>query len=167
MASYLNSAHTTITPLNHHFAALSALTLVQLCEFDETRGAAEKGIEDIVQALGARRGLMSREDSTGWDSAIRDLVTRKTGPLGSITGERLGGSLSAIAGLQHLADVASNRRAETPTNAGAELSIFTQVPTSPDSAARVQSEGSGGFDPTLVTRYGYLAALVNDVQNSK
>lgn len=167
MASILNSAHTTITPLNHHFAALSALTLVQLCEFDETRSTAERGIEDIVQALGTRRGLMSREDSTGWDSAIRDLVMRRTGQVDSLTGERLMGSLSAIAGLQHLADVASNRRAETPTNAGVDTSAFAQLPTSPESAAKQQLEASlapGTFDPTLLTRYGYLAALVQDMQ---
>lgn len=167
MASILNSVHTTITPLNHHFAALSAHTLMQLCNVEETRVAAEKGVEDIVQALNARRGLMSREDSTGWDSAIRDLVNRKGPPVGSLLGERGG---AGIAPLQHLADVASHRRAETPTGAGAEGEGLGQVPISPDSAAKQQSEGSTTgipFDPSTLTRYGYLAALVQETHGTR
>jgi len=160
MASILNSAHTTITPLNHHFAALAALTLMELCAFDETRSAAEKGIEDIIQALNTRRGLMSREDSTGWDSGIRELVMRRNGVADGLTN-----GIAPIAGLQHLADVASNRRAGTPTTGGADDSAFAQTHTSPEAAAKQQSEGSvagGSFDPTALTRYGYLAALVQD-----
>ncbi|KAB8345906.1 hypothetical protein FH972_022961 [Carpinus fangiana] len=111
MASILNSMHTTITPLNHHFAALAAMTLVELSEFDETRTAAETAIRDIVEALGARRGLMSREDSTGWDSAIRELVVRKRGA-------RTGDDAPPGSGLLHLADAATggDRKAWDPSN---------------------------------------------------
>jgi len=77
MANILNSAHTTITPLNHHFAALAAMTLCELHEFEETRSKAEDGINDIVEALGSHRGLMSKENGTGWDSAISQLVKGK------------------------------------------------------------------------------------------
>ena len=77
MANILNSAHTMITPLNHHFAALAAMTLCELHEFEETRGKADDGIKDIVEALGSHRGLMSKENGTGWDSAISQLVKGK------------------------------------------------------------------------------------------
>lgn len=77
MANILNSAHTAITPLNHHFAALAAMTLCELVEFEETRSKAEDGLNDMVEALGSHRGLMSKENGTGWDSAISQLVKGK------------------------------------------------------------------------------------------
>lgn len=140
MASILNSMHTTITPLNHHFAALAAMTLVELCEFEETRASAEKAIRDIVEALGMRRGLMSREDSAGWDSAIRELVTRKRS-------SRTGGDDAARpgSGLQHLADAA-----------------VSSGPGGGESASAKDKESKKEWDPSTTTRTGYLAALVSD-----
>jgi len=79
MANILNSAHTMITPLNHHFAALAAMTLCELHEFEETRSRADDGIKDMVEALGSNRGLMSKENGTGWDSAISQLLKDKFG----------------------------------------------------------------------------------------
>jgi len=79
MANILNSAHTMITPLNHHFAALAAMTLCELHEFEETRARAGDGIKDMMEALGSNRGLMSKENGTGWDSAISQLLKDKFG----------------------------------------------------------------------------------------
>lgn len=81
MANILNSAHTMITPLNHHFAALAAMTLCELHEFEETRTRADDGIKDLMEALGSNRGLMSKENGTGWDSAISQLLKDKFGQL--------------------------------------------------------------------------------------
>src|SRR5579862_5996614 len=51
LASILNSPNTPITPLNHHFAALAALTLVELADIPETKEGAWKGIQDLHEAL--------------------------------------------------------------------------------------------------------------------
>lgn len=146
MANILNSSYTTITPLNHHFAALAALTLCELADLEETRQGATKGIEYIVEALGSKRGFSLREDSAGWDSAIRELVTRRRaqGTAAAATDRRIG---ETTAGLQHLADAAI----------GGDRGVSGIL------AAVDPPEGSAAaFDPTVMTRYGYLAALVQE-----
>lgn len=135
MASILNSSHTMITPLNHHFAALAAMTLCELCEFEETRKGAEEGIREIAEALGSHRGLMSKENGTGWDSAIRELVTGKIrhGP---------------VAGVAALLNGPVVEHEEGGSAQGLQ--------------SRVIDGKVSPYDHTVVVRYGYLAALVNE-----
>ncbi|KZF21047.1 hypothetical protein L228DRAFT_248804 [Xylona heveae TC161] len=218
MAAILNSNTTTITPLNHHFAALATLTLVQLADIPETSRGAWKGIEDLHEALDKRRGFSAREDSTGWDSAIRDLILKKKHQ------KQTGGSgpLANHAGLQHLADLAvsgtgtgsaaaeRNTGASSATNNGGGVGLgltgegssgaVTNNGTTTTNAAAPPLPSGGGpasttgsttstgtpalatrgketrastssngsvildapFDPTRLTRYGYLTALVQD-----
>lgn len=155
----LNSPQTISSPLNHHFAALSALTLVELCEFEETRPAAERGIEDVVQALSPKRGLMSREDGTGWDSAIRELVTRKK--TRATTPEPVR-AIKQLA-LQQLADAAigDNRRVpESPgTNAASGGTGVEGMTAGAANKSPQDTLGSATFDATHLARFGYLAAL--------
>jgi hypothetical protein len=136
VASLLDSPSTPITPLNHHFAALAGLTLVELVDLPETKDGAWAGIDALLEALEKRRGIAVDERSIGWDSAIRDLVLKKKQHQGQ------GGPSSSTSqgGLQHLADLAT----------GATGSVS-------------QSEGApqaSDFDFTVLTRYGYLTALV-------
>lgn len=114
VATVLNSRLTPVTPLNHHFAALAAMTLCELCDVPKTRQEALKGLEQMIECLGSGVGLAGRQESEGWDGAIRELVVKKK--------ERM-----QHGGLDGLADAA----------------------VGVDEA----------FDPTMLTRYGYLTAL--------
>lgn len=116
VATVLNSRMTPVTPLNHHFGALAAMTLCELCDVPKTRAEALRGLDQLSEALGEGRGLAGKTDSDGWDGAVRELVNRKR--------ERMA---QGAGGLETLAEAAG-------------------------------SEGQG-FDPTGLTRYGYLSAL--------
>lgn len=94
VATVLNSRMTPVTPLNHHFGALAAITLCELCDVPKTRVEALRGLDQLVEALGEGRGLAGKRESEGWDGACRELVTRKR--------ERMVGQ--GAAGLEALAD---------------------------------------------------------------
>lgn len=181
MTSILNSSHTMITPLNHHFAALAAMTLAELNDFEETRPKAQDGIQDLVEALAGHRGLMGKEGSTGWDGAIRELVTKhgRTGDASiSANGERDRGLGAGLVGLQHLADAAATGKRPPPQQQQQQMSSHAgqDVYLGPGFAA-LQDGSVGGsgtpsttaqapYDPTVVIRYGYLAALVNNEESA-
>ena len=113
VATVLNSPHTPVTPLNHHFGALASMTLCELCDVSKTRAEALKGLDAMIEALGQGRGLAGKNESPGWDGAIRELVVKKREAM------RANGDESNVDG----------------------------------------DDGKGNFDPTMLTRYGYLAAL--------
>ncbi|CAD0115362.1 unnamed protein product [Aureobasidium uvarum] len=149
VATVLNQRQTPITPLNHHFAALAAMTLCELVDIEKTRSEAIRGLEQISEALGFGRGLAGHEKSTGWDSAIRDLIVQKRNKLQSI----LGGIEQLPPGLQHLAHAHAGEGGNgtlTPSSAQGNVA-----------ATSVAGENGrpGKFDPTMLTRYGYLTAL--------
>lgn len=141
VATVLNQRQTPITPLNHHFGALSAMTLCELVEIPKTASDAAKGLDQLAEALGLGRGLAGHtSDSTGWDSAIRELVVAKRA------------KIQAAAG-------AANAEASGLDGHGGQLQTLVDA-----EASRV--DGLGGshapskkFDPTWVTKYGYLTAL--------
>lgn len=118
VATVLNSRATPLTPLNHHFAALSAMTLCELASIRKTRDQAVRGLQELRSCLGGGRGLAGFEGSEGWDGAVRDLVVQKLDRIEQSIESDLGtGSL-------HGADADDAR-----------------------------------YDPTTLTRYGYLTAL--------
>ena len=123
VATVLNSRMTPVTPLNHHFGALAAMTLCELCDVTRTRDQALRGLEQLVEALGEGRGLAGKVESEGWDGAIRELAVMKLERIRSGVGGAPG------SGLEALAEAAGG------------------------------GEGEKEFDPTLLTRYGYLTAL--------
>jgi hypothetical protein len=132
VATVLNSRLTPVTPLNHHFGALAAMTLCELCDVPTTRAEALRGLDQMVECLGEGRGLAGKQESEGWDGAIRELVQKKK--------ERMLAQGDAD-GLQGLADAAVGE-----AHAG---------------------NGSVNFDPTMLTRYGYLTALGQGIFRSK
>ncbi|CAD0014981.1 unnamed protein product [Aureobasidium pullulans] len=148
VATVLNQRQTPITPLNHHFAALAAMTLCELVDIEKTRSEAIRGLEQISEALGFGRGLAGHEKSTGWDSAIRDLIVQKRNKLQLI----LGGIEQLPRGLQHLAHASAGEGNGTLTPSSAQGNV---------AATSVAGENGrpGKFDPTMLTRYGYLTAL--------
>jgi len=140
VATVLNQRQTPITPLNHHFGALSAMTLCELVEIPKTASDAAKGLDQLAEALGLGRGLAGHtSDSTGWDSAIRELVVAKRA------------KIQAAAG-------ATNAQASGLNGHGDQLQTLVDAEAS-------RADGSGTsqpakkFDPTWVTKYGYLTAL--------
>ena len=122
VATVLNSRMTPVTPLNHHFGALAAMTLCELVDVPRTRDLALQGLEQLVEALGEGRGLAGKRESEGWDGAIRELAVMKL--------ERV-----RQGGLEALAEAAGG------------------------GVGGGGGEGEREFDPTLLTRYGYLTAL--------
>jgi hypothetical protein len=120
VATVLNSRLTPVTPLNHHFGALAAMTLCELCDVARTRDQALHGLDQMIDALGEGRGLAGKSESEGWDGAIRELALHKRERM------RTGGG-----GLDALADAAQGE-------AGAE---------------------GEEYNPTTLTRYGYLTWL--------
>lgn len=143
VATVLNQRQTPITPLNHHFAALSAMTLCELVDIDKTRAEASRGIEQLAEALGLGRGLAGHpEYSSGWDSAIRDLILAKKARLQTAAVDGQHGGYSNVDG----GGVASGTATPVEGNVAA-------------TAAGVENGRSIKFDPTMLTRYGYLTAL--------
>jgi hypothetical protein len=171
MATLLASRATTITPLNHHFAVLAALTLVELADFPDTREGAWRGIDALHEALDKGHGFSGREDSTGWDSAIRDLVLKKKQQL------QAGGSGPLVGdsrGLQHLADLAvgvsdgENRDREGGTQdqerpEGTTATLTATTTTGGAEETQTQQRQVEEWDPMRVTREGYLTVLVGGV----
>jgi hypothetical protein len=135
VATVLNSRLTPVTPLNHHFGALAAMTLCELCDVPATRAEALRGLDQMVECLGEGRGLAGKQESEGWDGAIRELVQKKK--------ERMLAQGDAD-GLQGLADAAVG-----------------------EAHAHAARNGSVDFDPTMLTRYGYLTALGQGIFRSK
>ncbi|KAI9676738.1 MAG: Glucose-responsive transcription factor [Trizodia sp. TS-e1964] len=171
MASILNSPNTPITPLSHHFAALAALTLVELSEIPETKDEAWKGIQVLSDALDKRRSLSSRQESMGWDTAVRELIYKKrlqvkasaaaaaaiaSGVSSATSGGGSGGSTNVNTGLQHLADLAVGER---DTNNNASVPAAESASSAP---LAIVERTSAVYDPSALTRFGYLTMLVQD-----
>lgn len=134
VATVLNQRQTPLTPLNHHFGALSAMTLCELVDVPRTRQDAIKGLEQLIEALGVGRGLAGHpEISTGWDEAVRDLVKTKQAKIANDSNGANG-------------------------NAG-DGQIMSRTEGNVAATAPVERGGAGKFDPSLLTMYGYLTAL--------
>ena len=85
IAAVLNSPATPVTPLNHHFGALCAMTLCELYDAPGTsRPEICAGLRHLSSALGQGRGLAGKKDSEGWDGAIRELVVGKLERMGGL-----------------------------------------------------------------------------------
>jgi hypothetical protein len=91
VATVLNSRLTPVTPLNHHFGALAAMTLCELCDVPKTRGEALKGLQQMAESLDEGRGLAGKSGSEGWDGAVRELVGKKRGKVLTEGGSSAGG----------------------------------------------------------------------------
>ena len=93
------------------------LFLCELCDVPKTRAEAIKGLDHMAECLGEGRGLAGKEESEGWDGAVRDMVKKKLVKMQTIRD-----------GLQSPAEAAASGERDN-------------------------------FDPTRLTRYGYLTWL--------
>lgn len=122
-----------LSPLNHHFFCLTALSLVELVRVEKTR-------EEATFPL--RQLLDSNLAPSTWDAVIRDHISEHIRPSTA--------QATANQSLQHLADLATATEIDA---AKLEKSLdLTSLRTS-DNYSDV------GFDPRKLTQAGYLNAL--------
>lgn len=157
VATVLNQRQTPITPLNHHFAALSTMTLCELVDIDKTRSEAIRGLEQISEALGLGRGLAGHEHSSGWDSAIRQLILQKKAKLAQVLGAD-----ALPPGLQSLSSAGHQ-----PSSADGSEDVSSNDGNVSATSVVGENGKRGKFDPTMLTRYGYLTALGQGMFNVK
>jgi hypothetical protein len=90
------------SPLTYYSTTLTALTLNELREYDDTRPEAESGLKSLLE---------SRIAPSSWDTAVREFIANKkaqpAGTLPSSSTTESKHSLTASQGLQHLAELAT------------------------------------------------------------
>jgi hypothetical protein len=96
-----------ISPLTSHCTMISALALLELTEYDNTKDEAEKGLTALLDNAIA---------PSSWDAAIRDMIARRkkqisgvVAPVAKLTTAESEQAAVAAQGLQHLADLATSR----------------------------------------------------------
>ncbi|KAI9723845.1 MAG: Glucose-responsive transcription factor [Chrysothrix sp. TS-e1954] len=147
IAKMLASRNIGYNPLNHHCAALAAITLAELLSFEETRQEAEQNLDLILETL------TKAENDTSWDSIIREFVVARRTHSSKNRTDR-----TEAVGLQHLADAAT-------ISGEAAAGIDKKASEGGNPRAAGMSLAETGFDSAFVTRYGYLAALTKDPHN--
>jgi hypothetical protein len=125
-----------LSPLNHHFMCLTALTLLELQKVDIHREEATSLLRELLDS--------SVAPST-WDVPVRDRIAEQIRPG---TSHAMGATASQS--LQHLADLAT----------ATELDAAKQEKSSEAGTLRTSDNYEDvGFDPRTLTRVGYLNAL--------
>lgn len=122
-----------LSPLNHHFFCLTALSLVELTRVEKTR-------EEATFLL--RQLLESNLAPSTWDAVIRDHISEHIRPSTAQD--------TANQSLQHLADLAT--ATEIDASKLERSSNLISLRTS-DNYSDV------GFDPRKLTQAGYLNVL--------
>ena len=144
LVTILNTTSIPSTPLNHHFAALAALTLVELADASETRDEARTSLQNLTEALDRRSS--PSDETTSWDDVMRGMIRKRKQSSSKTTSGTASGSKSADQGsLQHLADLAVRGEQRSSTSPPQTATEKTQVP-----------------EHTALTRSGYLTVLARD-----
>ncbi|KAI2780375.1 hypothetical protein F4815DRAFT_470015 [Daldinia loculata] len=122
-----------LTPLNHHFFCLVALSLLELAKVEKTRDEATSLLRQLLD---------SNLAPSTWDAVIRDRISEHIRPSTAQD--------AANQSLQHLADLATATESEAPK----------QEKSSDLASLRTNDNYSDiGFDPRILTRGGYLNVL--------
>ena len=111
-----------ITPLAHHFVGLSAATLINLMDVQETKGEARQGLLDLRKALQQNRNPslsslqngVQHSDRT-WVMAITDKINKKLRHPVQPEQPDIDTTIADPSGLQGLAEVAAVRHGEEST----------------------------------------------------
>lgn len=147
----LTSHPQMVSPLNHHFTALTTLCLIEMAKVEKTREEATQLLSNLVDA--------NISPST-WDDAIRIRIRIALQPSSSSAAQT-----TASQSLQHLADLATSTEIENPGD------MSNGVPGgAPDAPPTEKSERGPkfrvsdnyadlGFDPREMLRTGYLTAI--------
>lgn len=125
-----------LSPLNHHFFCLVALVLIELVKVEKTR-------DEVILLL--KQLLDSNLAPSTWDAVIRDRIAEHVRPSTAQTA-------AANQSLQHLADLAtaSETNVAKPEKGADSVSLRTS-----------DNYSDAGFDPSILTRGGYLNVLAN------
>ncbi|KAI9894387.1 MAG: Glucose-responsive transcription factor [Vezdaea aestivalis] len=158
-----------LSPLHHHFIALVGWTLAEV--YDAQVGGpgdaeAKKACLDLRDALDRRITSASEASpvaaaavNAGWDRAIRDIL-----PSGDVTPSA--NPAAPPGGLEQLAQLAVRQNVSTST--GSSTTPSAPAGSSSDSTATAVTvaaaplPASNKWDPTRVTRQGYLNAFAGD-----
>ncbi len=143
IATMLSAGPARITVLDHHFAALAALTLAELVDTPETLDGAPQHLDILSQTLRKRRSNMNHEDRDSWDFAVEDFIKTK-GHSGSLTTNQ--------GNLYQLANLAVGASGGSVNNTTGDTTAANGGPDTKTNA----------FDPTQLTRQGYLKVLVDN-----
>ncbi|KAI0467490.1 hypothetical protein F4859DRAFT_517926 [Xylaria cf. heliscus] len=122
-----------LSPLNHHFFCLTALSLSELARLDKTREEVTPLLKDLLE-----RNLAP----STWDSIIRDRITERLRPSTAQS--------AADQTLQHLAELA--------TASGAKAAK-SENGTEPVTLRTSTTYADLGFDPRPILHSGYLNVL--------
>ncbi|KAF3054914.1 hypothetical protein GL218_07300 [Daldinia childiae] len=122
-----------LTPLNHHFFCLVALSLLELAKVEKTRDEATSLLKQLLD---------SNLAPSTWDAVIRDRISEHIRPSTAQD--------AANQSLQHLADLATATESEAPKQEKSSDSVSLRTS---DSYSDI------GFDPRILTRGGYLNVL--------
>ena len=156
MATML-SADNSFSPLTHHFAALSALTLTELLDVQKAQKDALGGLATLSQAIETGRIISSaavQEGAVGWDIVILEHIQKKVQHVQqqqqqqqSQAGNDSGSTIDR-GGLQHLADLAVGESEGAASTTGEKIK---------------EDAGAGSavaeIDWTVLTSSGYLNAF--------
>jgi hypothetical protein len=130
--------HQLLNPLNHHFFCLTSLTLLELTKIESLREEATALLKELHDSSVA---------SSNWDTAIREKIAEQIRP------STAQASIEATASqsLQHLADLATATELDGPAK---------PKKVEPATLRTSDNYENIGFDPRVLTRVGYLNALV-------
>lgn len=147
----LTSHPQMVSPLNHHFTALTALCLIEMTTVEKSREEATQLLSNLVDANIA---------PSAWDEAIsariRDAIQASTSTAAQTT---------ASQSLQHLADLATSTEVGAANNNSAAAAGAATDVSSTDKAERGpkfrvnDNYEDLGFDPREMLRTGYLNVI--------
>ncbi|KAL7621904.1 Glucose-responsive transcription factor [Parahypoxylon ruwenzoriense] len=129
-----------LSPLNHHFFCLAALSLIELSRVEKTRDEATSLLRQLLD---------SNLAPSTWDAVIRDRISADTRPSTA--------QAAASQSLQRLADLATATEIDSikPEKNAETVSLRTS-----------DNYSDLGFDPRLLTRTGYLNVLADGLSSA-
>lgn len=150
----LTSHPQMVSPLNHHFTALTTLCLMEMTKVDKSREEATQLLTNLVDANIA---------PSTWDEAFRARIRDAIRPSTSTAAQT-----TASQSLQHLADLATSTEMGAANNnieassAAADVPLAERAERGPKFRVNDNYEDLG-FDPRDMLRTGYLHAFSESV----
>lgn len=145
----LTSHAQMISPLNHHFTALTTLCLLEMAKVDKSREEAIQLLNNLVDA---------NISPSAWDETIRTKIRHILQPANA--------QATASQSLRHLADLATSTNGGSAANtnnfSGGSDGVSEATPerTADGPKFRVSDNYADlGFDPREMLRTGYLNAM--------
>ena len=161
MINILKSSTLPVSPLGQHFITLASLNLIGLVDSIETIDEACADLHTLMEILNEPRTSLD-----GWNESILSVVRRKqrhyqqaSAPPARSKGRRT----AHLGSLHHLGDLAvhGERRGSSSKAVGADPAIRVDS-SSPSSSPQPASASSVVLDASILSRIGYLTALVRE-----